>query len=249
MRKSSISFLRCVSHVFDKTNAKSFKKITHPSEKELFPSSPHHPPKALLMPLLEDMNKLLKGLQDVRWGGSASATADNVRAVLSICGEGTVQYLATYAYYLSHVNDTLISSAFLLDVLRDKLVTTQTQSGADVWNGFVLPLYQHWLTSEKSLNNESVMNCQQHRHYNDQRGGGVEDLAFGNVFGTLLSVSGTLGTCEGAYDLLMMACTGIVCKSCRISVLEVVQRDRCSEELTSEQRQVVVFIIIEKLSQ
>ncbi len=248
VRKSSISFLRCVSHVFDEMDAKSFKKISHTSVKELFSSLSRLPSKPLLMPSLEGMNKLLKGLQDVCWGGSASATAHNMRAVLSICGEGTIQYLATYAYCLGHVNDMLVSSAFLLDLLKDDFVTSRTQSRTNVWNGFILPLYQFWLKSEKSLNNESMVNCQQHKYHDDQCSGG-EYLAFGNVFGRLLSVSGTLGTCEGAYDLLVMACTGIVCNSCRVSVLKAVQRDRCNEELTSEQRQVLFFAIIKNLLQ
>ncbi len=253
VRKSSVSFLRCASLVFDKME-KSFQ-IPHPSERELFPSSsPHHTSsEALYVPSVEEMNMLLKGLQGVCWGGSTSAATDSVRAVVSVCGEDTVQYLATYSYYLSHVNDTHLSSAFLLSVLREKLIATQP---GGVWNSFILPLYRHWLTSQKSSNDELVavvQHCRQHKKMIDegkttQQQHGGDGLAFGKVFGALLSVSGTLSACQGAYDLLTVACTGgIVCTPCRIAALEVVQRDRCNEELTSEQRQVVAGFTLLKL--
>ncbi len=194
------------------------------------------------------MTILLKGLQDVCWGGNASVTTDNIRAIVSDCSMGIVQYLATHAYYLSHVSDTHISSAFLLNILRDKLVAApQHGGGCNMWNGFVFPLYSHWLNSQKSLNKLMIEECRHHKQHNDggeNQHGGSGDLAFGKVFGVLLSVVGTLSACQGAYDLLLMACTGIICTPCRIAVMEVVQRDRCSKELTSEQRQVVISIEI-----
>ncbi len=259
VRKSSVLFLRCASLVFDKME-KSFR-IPRPCERELFPLSS---PVALCLPSVEDMNMLLKGLQDVCWGGSISSAIDSVRAVVSVCGEGTVQYFGSYAYYLSHANDTRMSSAFLLSVLKEKKIivaaAAEPEPGGGVWNRFILPIYRHWLTSQKSSSNgesiaEEVVNCQQHKMMmideekttttNQQQRQQDDDLAFGKVFGALLSVSGTLSVCQGAYDLLMVACTGgIVCSPCRIAALEVIQRDRCNEELTSEQRQVVVVVFI-----